>query len=83
MRAEPNKTQNVRSVLQLFPSPELSNAVSDVCVCVYPEWGSCSLGVFVCLGCSGIHRSIPNLGKVKSLLLSRWEDSEVQVLFRK
>uniref|UniRef100_A0A8C1V2T4 Zgc:92360 n=1 Tax=Cyprinus carpio TaxID=7962 RepID=A0A8C1V2T4_CYPCA len=45
-----------------------------------PEWGSCSLGVFVCLGCSGIHRSIPNLGKVKSLLLSRWEDSEVQFI---
>lgn len=44
-----------------------------------PEWGSCSLGVFICLGCSGIHRNIPDIGKVKSLTLSRWEDSEVQV----
>uniref|UniRef100_A0A8C1R8K9 Zgc:92360 n=1 Tax=Cyprinus carpio TaxID=7962 RepID=A0A8C1R8K9_CYPCA len=45
-----------------------------------PEWGSCSLGVFICLACSGVHRSIPDLGKVKSLRLSRWEDSEVQFM---
>ncbi|KAI2663178.1 Arf-GAP with dual PH domain-containing protein 1 [Labeo rohita] len=47
---------------------------------IYPEWGSCSLGVFICLCCSGVHRSIPSLGKVKSLRLSRWEDSEVQFM---
>uniref|UniRef100_A0A672REF1 Arf-GAP with dual PH domain-containing protein 1-like n=1 Tax=Sinocyclocheilus grahami TaxID=75366 RepID=A0A672REF1_SINGR len=45
-----------------------------------PECGSCSLGVFICLGCSGVHRSIPDLGKVKSLRLSHWEDSEVQFM---
>lgn len=44
-----------------------------------PEWGSCSLGIFICLGCSGIHRNIPSIGKVKSLRLARWEDGEVQV----
>ncbi|XP_051562911.1 arf-GAP with dual PH domain-containing protein 1 isoform X1 [Myxocyprinus asiaticus] len=45
-----------------------------------PEWGSSSLGVFICLGCSGIHRNIPSIGKVKSLQLARWEDSEVQFM---
>lgn len=40
-------------------------------------WGSCSLGVFICLACSGIHRNLPS--KVKSLSLSNWEDQEVQV----
>lgn len=44
-----------------------------------PEWGSCSLGIFICLACSGIHRNIPD-GKVKSLTLSRWEDSEVEFM---
>lgn len=44
-----------------------------------PGWGSCSLGVFICLACSGIHRNIPNVSKVKSLSLSHWEDHEVQV----
>lgn len=44
-----------------------------------PSWGSCSLGVFICLACSGIHRNIPDVSKVKSLSLSHWEDHEVQV----
>lgn len=44
-----------------------------------PSWGSCSLGVFICLDCSGIHRNIPEISKVKSLNLSNWEDHELQV----
>ncbi|XP_052366712.1 arf-GAP with dual PH domain-containing protein 1-like [Oncorhynchus keta] len=46
-----------------------------------PSWGSCSLGVFICVQCSGIHRNIPDIGmKVKSLSLSRWEDQEVKFM---
>ncbi|XP_007238189.1 arf-GAP with dual PH domain-containing protein 1 [Astyanax mexicanus] len=45
-----------------------------------PEWGSCSLGVFICLACSGIHRNFQSPAKVKSVRLSRWEDSEVQFM---
>ncbi|XP_010903321.1 arf-GAP with dual PH domain-containing protein 1 isoform X2 [Esox lucius] len=46
-----------------------------------PSWGSCSLGVFICVQCSGIHRNIPEIGmKVKSLSLSRWEDQEVEFM---
>jgi hypothetical protein len=35
--------------------------------------------VFICLDCSGVHRNLPDIGKVKSLSLSRWEDHEVEV----
>lgn len=46
-----------------------------------PSWGSCSVGVFICVQCSGIHRNIPDIGmKVKSLGLSRWEDQEVKFM---
>ncbi|MED6240107.1 Arf-GAP with dual PH domain-containing protein 1, partial [Ataeniobius toweri] len=45
-----------------------------------PGWGSCSLGVFICLECSGIHRNIPEISKVKSLRLSHWEDHELQFM---
>ncbi|KAF7205150.1 arf-GAP with dual PH domain-containing protein 1 [Nothobranchius furzeri] len=45
-----------------------------------PTWGSCSVGVFICLDCSGIHRNIPEISKVKSLRLSHWEDHEIQFM---
>ncbi|XP_061770509.1 arf-GAP with dual PH domain-containing protein 1 isoform X4 [Nerophis ophidion] len=45
-----------------------------------PDWSSTSLGVFICLACSGIHRNIPEVSKVKSLSLSHWEDHEVQFM---
>uniref|UniRef100_A0A3Q0SPE1 ArfGAP with dual PH domains 1 n=1 Tax=Amphilophus citrinellus TaxID=61819 RepID=A0A3Q0SPE1_AMPCI len=45
-----------------------------------PNWGSCTLGVFLCLSCSGIHRNISEISKVKSLTLSRWEDHEIQFM---
>ncbi|XP_053713893.1 arf-GAP with dual PH domain-containing protein 1 [Synchiropus splendidus] len=50
------------------------------CGAADPGWGSSSLGVFICLECSGIHRNIPNVSKVKSLSLSHWEDHEVQFM---
>ncbi|XP_068606860.1 arf-GAP with dual PH domain-containing protein 1 [Brachionichthys hirsutus] len=56
---------------------------NDVCAdCGAPDpgWGSCSLGVFVCLECSGIHRNIPDISTVKSLNLSHWEDRELQFM---
>lgn len=44
-----------------------------------PDWASYTLGVFVCLNCSGIHRNLPAVSKVKSIRLDRWEDSLVEV----
>ena len=42
-----------------------------------PEWASYKLGVFVCLNCSGIHRSLSS--RVKSIKLDFWEDELVEV----
>ncbi|KAG2463821.1 ADAP1 protein, partial [Polypterus senegalus] len=46
----------------------------------YPEWASSTLGIFICHTCSGIHRNISEVSKVKSLTLARWEDGEVQFM---
>ncbi|XP_069765475.1 arf-GAP with dual PH domain-containing protein 1 [Narcine bancroftii] len=43
-----------------------------------PEWASTTLGIFICLNCSGIHRNIPDVSIVKSLLLDPWNDSQIQ-----
>ncbi|CAG12513.1 unnamed protein product, partial [Tetraodon nigroviridis] len=56
------------------------NEVCADCGAPDPNWGSCSLGVFICLDCSGIHRNIPEISKVKSLNLSHWEDHELQLM---
>ncbi|XP_026159913.1 arf-GAP with dual PH domain-containing protein 1 [Mastacembelus armatus] len=67
-----------RALKEILQKP--GNDTCADCGAPDPGWGSCSLGVFVCLGCSGIHRNIPSISKVKSLNLSRWEDHEMQFM---
>lgn len=47
------------------------------CFTADPEWASYKLGVFVCLNCSGVHRSLSS--RVKSIKLDYWEDELVEV----
>ena len=45
------------------------------------EWASVSLGVLVCLQCSGHHRSLGvHISRVRSLQLDVWEDSTLQLM---
>lgn len=45
-----------------------------------PEWASFNLGMFVCIDCSGIHRSLgAHVSKVKSIRLDDWSLENVQV----
>lgn len=45
-----------------------------------PEWASINLGMFVCIDCSGIHRSLgAHVSKVKSIRLDDWSMENVQV----
>uniref|UniRef100_A0A3B3TZ45 ArfGAP with dual PH domains 1 n=2 Tax=Poecilia latipinna TaxID=48699 RepID=A0A3B3TZ45_9TELE len=68
----------IRALKEILQKP--GNDVCADCGALDPGWGSCSLGVFICLDCSGIHRNIPEICKVKSLRLSHWEDQEVQFM---
>ncbi|XP_030638097.1 arf-GAP with dual PH domain-containing protein 1 [Chanos chanos] len=75
MTSNERTTRALKDILQR----QGNNYCAD-CGAPDPEWGSCTLGVFICLGCSGIHRNIPDVSKVKSLRLSRWEESEVEFM---
>jgi len=51
-----------------------------VCMCSDPDWVDLSFGVFICIDCSGIHRSLgSHLTKVKSISLDNFTDDNVAV----
>ncbi|KAJ7949339.1 ADP-ribosylation factor GTPase-activating protein AGD12 [Quillaja saponaria] len=46
-----------------------------------PKWVSTNLGVFICIKCSGIHRSLGvHISKVLSVKLDEWTDEQVDAL---
>ncbi|XP_005056194.1 PREDICTED: arf-GAP with dual PH domain-containing protein 2 isoform X3 [Ficedula albicollis] len=45
-----------------------------------PEWASYKLGIFICLTCSGIHRNLPEISRVKSLRLDFWESNLIEFM---
>lgn len=50
-----------------------------LCCVSDPEWASYTLGMFICHSCSGLHRNIAHISKVKSILLDPWSSNEVEV----
>lgn len=59
---------------------QLGNNLCADCGAPDPDWASYTLGVFVCLNCSGMHRNLPAVSKVKSIRLDHWEDSLVEFM---
>uniref|UniRef100_A0A8C9Z856 ArfGAP with dual PH domains 1 n=1 Tax=Sander lucioperca TaxID=283035 RepID=A0A8C9Z856_SANLU len=68
--------------VQLFKALSVFCAHLHVSLChvADPEWASYTLGVFVCLSCSGLHRNIAQISKVKSILLDPWSSTEVEFM---
>ncbi|XP_055116834.1 arf-GAP with dual PH domain-containing protein 1 isoform X4 [Symphalangus syndactylus] len=67
-----------RAVLELLQRP--GNARCADCGAPDADWASYTLGVFICLSCSGIHRNIPQVSKVKSVRLDAWDEAQVEFM---
>lgn len=73
-----DQDKNRQRVKQLLGKPGNGNCAD--CGAAGPEWASYTLGVFVCHSCSGLHRNIAQISKVKSLLLDPWSSSELEFM---
>lgn len=65
----------------------LKEAPNKVCVdcktAAHPRWASWNLGCFMCIRCSGIHRSMgTHISRVKSVDLDAWTDEQVESMVR-
>ncbi|XP_041063062.1 arf-GAP with dual PH domain-containing protein 1-like isoform X1 [Carcharodon carcharias] len=70
--------RNKRLLQDLLLNP--GNQACADCGAPDRDWASYTLGIFICLNCSGIHRNIPQVSKVKSVRLDAWEDDEVKFM---
>nr|XP_042709103.1 arf-GAP with dual PH domain-containing protein 1 isoform X2 [Chrysemys picta bellii] len=67
-----------KALQELLQRP--GNQLCADCSAPEPDWASHTLGVFICLNCSGIHRNIPQVSKVKSVRLDSWDDVQVEFM---
>ncbi|KAK9085836.1 hypothetical protein Sjap_026247 [Stephania japonica] len=58
---------------------ESDNRVCADCSAPDPKWASANIGVFICLKCCGVHRSLgTHVSKVLSVTLDEWSDDEIE-----
>lgn len=55
----------------------------DCKTATHPRWASWNLGSFMCIRCSGIHRSMgTHISKVKSVDLDAWTDEQIESMVK-
>ncbi|WOK99955.1 ADP-ribosylation factor GTPase-activating protein AGD12 [Canna indica] len=73
---EKSSSSKMKKLKQLLHKSE--NRVCADCGALDPKWASTNIGVFICVKCSGVHRSLgTHISKVLSVTLDHWSDEEI------
>ncbi len=78
MSSQANQVALKKRLMELLKIPE--NQVCAECGKRGPKWASVVLGVFVCVECSALHKSLgTQLSGTRSVNLDSWSEEQVQV----
>lgn len=76
-------TAKNKAILQELLNDEYNKHCADCKVARNPRWASWNLGVFICIRCSGIHRSLgTHISRVKSVDLDSWTDEQTESMVK-
>lgn len=72
-----------KQILKQLLKEHANKTCVDCKTATHPRWASWSLGCFICIRCSGIHRSMgTHISKVKSVDLDAWTDEQVELMIK-
>ncbi|KAI0464452.1 hypothetical protein LJB42_002067 [Komagataella kurtzmanii] len=75
-KVDSEKHQQILKALLKDPA---NKHCADCKVASHPRWASWNLGVFICIKCSGVHRSMgTHISKVKSVDLDVWTEEQLR-----
>ncbi|CAR21190.1 GTPase-activating protein AGE2 [Lachancea thermotolerans CBS 6340] len=78
-RIGPMSSPAIKKALAALLRDPNNSTCADCKTAGHPRWASWSLGVFICIKCAGIHRSLgTHISKVKSVDLDTWQEEHMR-----
>ncbi|XP_074574512.1 putative ADP-ribosylation factor GTPase-activating protein AGD13 [Curcuma longa] len=79
-RSEKPASGKMRKLKELMLKGD--NRICADCSAPDPKWASANIGVFICLKCSDVHRTLgTDISKVLPLTLEEWSESDIDSMF--